>query len=181
MTGNDISLRLWRYDRPFPVVSEEDAARLDELHVAIGDAFIVWGARLVTAYPEHESVAALHQSSQTILSARNGDRRNSFKGEASEGPAILRELRALQVGLSAEADAGAPDWSALLNDRLLAEEAVAYTRQVADLAQQALHEAESIYRDVARALYEPLLPALPAPPDVRQRGGMRSRRTLAGV
>ena len=68
--------------------------------------------------------------------------------------------------MTAEADAGAPDWSALLNDRLLADEAVAYTRQVADLAQQALHAAESIYRDVARALYEPLLPALPAPPDV---------------
>ena len=167
VTGNDVSLRLWRFDRPFPVLSRDGARRLDQLHVAIGDAAMAWSARLVIARPDHESVAALHEISQTISSAHNGDRRNSFKGEASEGPPILSELRAVQTGLATEADADATAWSALLGECLPMVEAVAYTRLIADLAQQALHESQIVYRDVARALYEPLLPALPAPPDVR--------------
>ena len=68
---------------------------------------MAWSARLVIARPDHESVAALHEISQTISSAHNGDRRNSFKGEASEGPPILSELRAVQTGLATEADADA--------------------------------------------------------------------------
>lgn len=167
VTGNDVSLRFWRFDRAFPVVSEGAARRLDELHVAIGDVAMTWIARLVTALPDHESVNAMHEMSQAILAGQSADRRGGFKGEASEGPALLGELRALGAALDAEAEANTKAGRMTqLAAALPMDEVMTYRQRVAELADEALQESKLVYRDVTRALYEPLLPALPALPDV---------------
>ena len=165
VAGNDVALRFWRFDHVFPVVSEGAARRLDELHVVIGDVAMAWIARLVTALPDHESVNAMHEMSQAILSGQSVDRRGGFKGEASEGPALLGELRVLWSALAAESDAKAGRMTQL-EGLLPMDEVMTYRRRIAELADEALQESKIVYRDVARALYEPLLPALPALPDV---------------